>query len=105
MQFGLVVLGAIVGALSTGGVSFYTDYRRRHNERKVAARVILGDLYIVDLIGTRTTERGRWPENYEWSIPLETWHFAREAFAADVNAAEWAIVDSTFRYIHGVALV
>jgi hypothetical protein len=40
-QVGLIALGSVIGALVTGGVSFFAERRREGLARKVAARSIL----------------------------------------------------------------
>jgi len=96
MTLVLVVLGAIVGALATGGVSFYAEIRRQRVARKVAARLIHGELSRVEAIASILLRRGAWDRPFDWGIPLRTWHANREAFAARVTAAEWSPVEKAF---------
>src|SRR4051794_12429171 len=44
----LVVLGGVVGALATGGIQWLDALRQRRVTRRVAARLILGDMYVLD---------------------------------------------------------
>lgn len=97
-QIALIVLGAVVGALSTGGVSFYAQWRDRRLSRKVAARLILGDLYLAQGGADTVLGVGHWA-NIEWGDPIETWRESREAFAASVEAWEWTVVDNAFRIL------
>jgi hypothetical protein len=101
-QVGLIVLGSVIGAVATGGVGLYAERRRERLARKVAARLILGDLYLVEALADAAAEQRFWP-SVEWGEPVETWRGSREAFAASVQAWEWAVVDNTFRSIGRVA--
>ena len=85
VTFALVVFGAIVGALSTGGASLYAERRDRRLKRKVAARLILGDLYLAEGGADEVLRVGHWA-NIEWGDPVETWRESREPFAASVDA-------------------
>ncbi|HEY4809626.1 MAG TPA: hypothetical protein VIH71_01085 [Solirubrobacteraceae bacterium] len=98
MTFVLVVFGAIVGALSTGGASWYAELRDRRLKRKVAARLILGDLYLAEGGADEVLRVGSWA-NIEWGDPIETWRESREPFAASVDAWEWTAVDNAFRIL------
>jgi hypothetical protein len=98
VTFALVVFGAIVGALATGGVSFYATWRDRRLQRKVAARLILGDLYLAEGGADAVLRVGHWA-NIEWGDPIETWRESREPFAASVEAWEWTVVDNAFRIL------
>lgn len=98
MTFALVVFGAIVGALSTGGASWYAELRDRRLKRKVAARLILGDLYLAEGGADEVLRVGSWA-NIEWGDPVETWRESREPFAASVDAWEWTAVDNAFRIL------
>jgi hypothetical protein len=40
----------------------------------------------------------------DWKSPLETWRGSRDAFAASVEAWEWAVVDNAFRVLADVVL-
>jgi hypothetical protein len=99
----LIVVGAIVGAVSTGGVSAFDAWRQRRVRRRVAARVILGDLYVLEASVEVILEAKRWPDRFDLSSPLDTWRDSREAFAEGVEAWEWALVDGVFSYLHRTA--
>ncbi len=102
-QIGLIVLGAVVAALATGGVRFYGEYRSELLSRKVAARVLLGDLYIVEALADTCADRkGGW-NHVDWKTPVESWEGSREALAASMRASEWVIVDTAFRHLAEVA--
>jgi hypothetical protein len=98
VTFALVVFGAIVGALSTGGASMFAELRDRRLKRKVAARLILGDLYLAEGGADEVLRVGSWAD-IEWGDPIETWRESREPFAASVDAWEWTVVDNAFRIL------
>jgi hypothetical protein len=100
----LIGLGALIGALATGGVQFLAGRRQRKLDRKVAARVILGDLFLAQGLAEGVLEWGRWPEGFESSRPLETWHQVRGSFGASVTGREWAEVDRVYRLLLQISL-
>jgi len=100
----LVVLGAVIGAFATGAVQLWAEHRRRAVERKVAARAILGDLFLAQGLAEGVAEWGRWPEGFESSKPLETWNQVRDSFAATVTGSEWAEVDRVYRLLLQISL-
>jgi hypothetical protein len=99
----LVVLGAVVGALATGGVAAYVALLDRRVRRKVAARVVLGDPYVLEAATDVILEHDRWPDRLDLDAPLETWREQREPLAAAVEAWEWALVDGLFSNLHRTA--
>ena len=44
----LIVLGSVIGALATGGVAAWERRQDRLIDAMVAARVLLGDLYVLE---------------------------------------------------------
>lgn len=103
-EFGLVILGAVVGAFATGGVAFWDAGRERRQRRRVAARLILGDLYVLEAGVEIILTNGRWPDrSFDLQAVLETWRENRGAFAGGVKAWEWALVDGLFSNIHRTA--
>jgi hypothetical protein len=67
--------------------------------------VILGDLYVTDEMVRVVLKVGRWPDRADLDAPLTTWRESREDFAAQVDAVEWAIVDSAFSNLHRTSLM
>lgn len=105
MEIVLIVIGAVIGAASTGGVQAWDAWRQRRLRRTVAARVILGDLYIVEAMLDAILKRRAWPDRLDLDPPLETWRQFRADFAAGVMAWEWAVVDSFFSSLHRTSLM
>jgi hypothetical protein len=100
MEALLVVLGALVGALSTGGVAAWDSWRQRRERRRVAARVILGDLYALEAGLQEIVKVGRWPDRLDLQAMIETWRGVREPFASGVAACDWALVHGIFTNLH-----
>jgi hypothetical protein len=65
MEVVLIVLGAFVGALSTGGVQAWDAWRQQRLRRKVAARIILGDLYVSEAMFELVLQHDRWPDRLD----------------------------------------
>jgi len=103
----LIVLGSIVGAVATGGVSAWDAWRRRTAERRVAARLILGDLYVLEEACRIVLESGIWPDRVdiaeEFTRIDATWREQRAAFASGVSAGEWAQVDTVYNNLNRTA--
>lgn len=101
---GLVILGAILGAAGTGGVQAWSSRQQRLLSRKVAARVILEDLYLTMTMLEVVVERHRWPDRLDLKAPLSTWSEFRAPFAAGVNVAEWTPVNRVYAVLHRLGL-
>src|SRR3954471_5154708 len=105
MEALLVVFGALVGALATGGVTAWDSWRIRRIQRRVAARLILGDLYVAEAVVEVVLKYQRWPDRLDLETPLQTWRESRERFAEGVEAWEWALVDGVFSNLHRTGLM
>jgi hypothetical protein len=99
-----VVIGAVVGALATGGVAAVDAERKRRQARRVAARLILGGLYLTEVWVEAAKQWNRWPDAVDIQTQLDTWDQCREAFAGDVEAWEWAVVDNVYSNLHRYAV-
>lgn len=105
MEFVLVVLGAVIGAASTGGVQAWDAWRIRRLRRMVAARVIQGDLYITEAMLEMILKHKAWPDRLDLDPPISTWRQFRVDFASGVKAWEWAKVDSFYKSLHRTSLM
>lgn len=103
-QIGLVILGAIIGAAATGGIQTLIAKGQRKERRKVAARVILGDLYLTELFVKWVLNQQIWPPGLDIGRPLNTWKEFRADIAADVTPAEWVRVDNVYSLLHQIWL-
>lgn len=105
MEIILVVIGAVIGAAATGGVQAWDAWRNRRLQRMVAARVILGDLYITEAMLELVLKYEAWPDRLDLAAPINTWRQFRADFAAGVKAWEWARVDSFYSSLHRTGLM
>ena len=63
----------------------------------MAAHLIYGDLLVIDESCRVVMEHHRWANRYmPFRSALDTWRGSREAFASDVKAWQWALVDGCF---------
>ena len=94
------MLGAIVGAAATGGATAWEIRARRKTGVRVAARLILGDLYVIEGLVDTVLKNQVWPDRIDARELVQrmsaTWTMQREAFAAGVEAWEWALVDGLY---------
>ena len=105
MEIVLVVIGAVIGAAATGGVQAWDAWRIRRLRRMVAARVILGDLFVTEKMLELVLERKAWPDRLDLDAPIDTWRQFRAEFAAGVSAWEWARVDHFYSSLHRTGLM
>jgi hypothetical protein len=101
---GLVILGAVIGAAATGGIQTWIASRQRRLDRKIAARAILGDLFMTEGLIRGVLEHQQWPMAFDGARPLETWKEFRRPFATAVCGDEWVEVDRIFSRLHQVVL-
>ena len=105
MEIVLVVIGAVIGAAATGGVQAWDAWRTRRLRRMVAARVILGDLFVTEQMLELVLERKAWPDRVDLDAPIDTWRQFRAEFAAGVSAWEWSCVDHFYNSLHRTGLM
>ncbi|HEX6665522.1 MAG TPA: hypothetical protein VF081_02890 [Solirubrobacterales bacterium] len=105
MEVVLIVLGAVIGAASTGGVQAWDARRSRRLRRMVAARVVQGDLYITEAMLEIVLKYKAWPDRLDLDSPISTWRQFRADFAVGVEAWEWAKVDSFYSSLHRTSLM
>ena len=92
------LIGIVAGAVATGAVQTWHRSRDRKLASKVAARLILGDLYVAEHAIGRIVEGGRWPMRNmpTFQRELETWGTHRQALAAGVDATDWTRVAAAY---------
>lgn len=105
MEIVLIVIGAVIGAAATGGVQTWDAWCNRRLRRLVAARVVLGDLYITKAMLEIVLKHKTWPDRLDLDPPISTWRAFRADFAAGVKAWEWAKVDSFYSSLHRTSLM
>jgi hypothetical protein len=93
------LIGIVAGAVATGGVQTWHKARDRKLAARVAARLILGDLYIAEHTVGRIVEGGHWPDRNmpTFESELDVWVENRQAFAAAVDATDWTLVAAAYK--------
>lgn len=73
--------------------------RDRRLAVRVAARLILGDLYIAEHAAGRITEGGQWPDRNmpTFARELDVWRENRQALAAAMDATDWTFVAAAYQ--------
>jgi hypothetical protein len=46
----IAIGGALFGALASGGIQLYLNIREKVDRKRVAARLVLGDIYVAELV-------------------------------------------------------
>jgi hypothetical protein len=105
MEVVLIVIGAVIGAAATGGVTAWDARRERRLRRTIAARVVLGDLFITEAMLEIVLKYQAWPDRVDLAPAIATWREFRSDFAAGVEAWEWALVDSFYSSLHRTSLM
>jgi hypothetical protein len=105
VEVALIVLGAVIGAVATGGVQAWDAWRDRRLRRLVAARVVLGDLIITEAMLEIVLKYRRWPDRLDLGPAISTWRQFRADFAVGATAWEWAKVDSFHGSLHRTSLM
>jgi hypothetical protein len=99
-QVGLIILGAIVVTLSTLAGNSWEGWQRRKREAQVAARVIYGDLQVLQAMCDTILGANAWPDRRDSEKLAEgmiaNWREQRVAFVGGVKAWEWALVDGVY---------
>ncbi|MEN3285194.1 MAG: hypothetical protein V7607_6334 [Solirubrobacteraceae bacterium] len=90
------LVGVVVGAVVTGGVTAVGSWRARRRAARAALRLIHGDLMVALLLMERATNSDRW-----WALPAELptarWERHRDALAGShLSFDEWTTLDATF---------
>lgn len=99
----VALIGVAAGALANGGVDTWAAWRGRVRDLEVAARVIFGDLLVLDEGIQVVLQSGRWPDWFDWLAPVHTWRGVRERFVGSVKAWQWGLVDGTYSNLARVA--
>jgi hypothetical protein len=101
------LIGIVVGAGASGGVQAWLRWHDRRLAGRVAARLILGDLFLAETSVRQVIERRHWlGHDTDWcNRALAVWESQREAFAAAVSAADWTDVAIGYRDIADLRLI
>lgn len=99
-QVGLIILGAIVVTLSALAGNSWEGRQRRKREARVAARVIYGDLQVLEGLCETILKANAWPNRLDAKTIADgmvaNWREQRVAFVGGVKAWEWALVDGIY---------
>lgn len=90
------LVGVVVGAVVTGGITAVGSWRARRRAARAALRLIHGDLMQGLLLMEEATDSGQW-----WlppaELPTTRWERHREALAgSQLSFDEWTTLDATF---------
>jgi hypothetical protein len=94
------LIGVIAGGLVTGAIQLFQAWQDRRLATKIAARLILIDLYEAANYVETALKGGRWahhPDTFE--RPVADWRAQREAFAATAAVGDWVVVSAAFTVI------
>jgi hypothetical protein len=91
-----ILLAAVFGALAAGGADIYVRLNEGASERRVASRLILGDLYFFEPAFNHVLAEHRWPSHLDLSESVDVWRQNRAALARSLGAGEWGAVDNLF---------
>lgn len=92
----LILLGALAGAVATNGGKEILAYFERKRQRRVAARLLYGDIVYAGRAFQLSMKKGAWSERLDFTSALETWREARTDFAAVASALEWVNVSAFY---------
>jgi hypothetical protein len=91
------LIGVVAGGLVTGIVQVFQARQSLSLKRRVAARLISGDLARASNFVDDLHEKDRWPETpIDFEAERHTWLAQREAFAAAVTMYDWAMVAAVY---------
>ncbi len=88
---------ALLGALAAGLIQVLLALWERSTRSRVAARVVLGDIYVAEKAFELVIERKEWwTRSPDFDRAAATWAEHRADFAAVVSTADWADVDAFY---------
>jgi hypothetical protein len=93
--FAVGVGGIVVGALMSGAVQLGVEALAEKKRRRVASRMIQGDIYVAEAVFELMLDKKRWPP-FDFDPALRTWAEHRATFAESVTIADWADVDAFY---------
>lgn len=94
------LIGVVAGGLVTGAVQVFQTWQGRRLQRRVAARLIAGDLTRSLRVTELILEYDRWPNTaLTFDTEIADWRAQREAFAAAVSTYDWHMVASVYDHL------
>jgi hypothetical protein len=92
-----LLVAALIGALATGGVRLVLDLLNVQRRRRVAARILMGDLYLLEQLIPHVLRIGRWPDwDPDVKAALGRWEEVRNDLATGPSAEQWGKVDRVY---------
>jgi hypothetical protein len=91
------LIGIVIGAILSGTIQLFIDWRNRRTMSRAAARVVFADLYAAMESYAEAARKKRW-----WTrgdLPLEAWHQYRDALAAVMDGDAFNIVNAAFQNV------
>lgn len=97
--FGL--LGVVVGAMVSGGVTLYLEWARERAAARGAARILQGDLSNTEAqIEEALDSDLRWPGQFR--LRTARWYEYQPILARRLRENEWYAVESAFDFLEGI---
>jgi hypothetical protein len=96
------LVGGFAGALVTGGLSAWYEYRRDRRMLRAAARLVAGELRTIESRLHVTAASGTWSELGRRPLAHEEWDEHRNSFAAHLRRERWAELDAGYRLVFTV---
>jgi hypothetical protein len=95
----LALAGTVFGATATGGTQVISAWHGRRDARRVAARLLLGDLYRAQADLELVLSEGRWQDSgaLDFDRLLATWAEHRVALAGSMDSVDWHDVANAIR--------
>lgn len=90
-------MGIVVGAILSGTIQLFIDWRNRRTASRIAARVLFSDLFSAMEAYVEAVELKRWWRRGE--LPLEGWKTYRDGLAAVMNGEKFNEVNAAFQNI------
>jgi hypothetical protein len=99
------VLAALLGAILAGGFNVLLKLGDRVTDRRTAARLLLGDLYVLQHAFEAPLKLGKWPDREFIPAWLTIWRENRKALTRGTTLFEFAVVDAVYGLLGRMTLI
>jgi len=96
------LVGGFAGALVTGGLSAWHEYRRNRRALRAAARLVAGELRTIESRLHAAVASGSWRELNARPLGHGEWDEHRGSFASHLPPEPWAELDNAIRLMDAV---
>jgi hypothetical protein len=96
------LVGGFAGALVTGGLSTWYEHLRNRRVLRAAARLVAGELRMIESRLHVTAASGTWRELRRRPLGHEEWDEHRGSFAAQLGREAWADLEAAYRLVYSV---